>query len=118
MDLVTAYEGDMDLHDDVKVWVPYPASGTAGAFREGAAASSAAYHSDTLAFSFTGYEKSPEGRVAATAEPGYAGLHETSLSLHSAHMRAYGVTGGEGFPVLRWEEGTGVEEIKHGYNRL
>ena len=51
-DLVTAHEGDMDLHDDVKVWVPYPASGTAGAFREGAAYSSAAYHSNTLAYTY------------------------------------------------------------------
>ena len=29
-DLVTAYEGDWMLHDDVKAWLPYPVSGTGG----------------------------------------------------------------------------------------
>ena len=97
-DLVTAYGSDYLLHDDVKTWLPYPVSGTAGSFQSGAAAASASYHGDAKAYAYKRYEQSSRDKVLSTAQPGYADVHETE---YAEDVRA-------AFPKLRWEDGTGV----------
>ena len=47
--LVTAYEGDYRLHEDVKTWLPYPVTATTGSFVSRATSASATYHSDSKA---------------------------------------------------------------------
>ncbi len=94
-DLVTAYGSDFMMHDDISTWIPYPVSGTEGAFQTGAEDTAAEYHDTTLAYHRRHYELSARDRVTATALPGYDGHHETS----------YNTDVTEGFPVLRWEEG-------------
>ena len=97
-DLVTAYEGDFLLHDDVKTWLPYPATGTSGMFQVGAASLAATYHGNALAYTKKGYELSTRDKVERTALPGYAGAHEE---------RTWEI-GHEGPQRLRWEEGIGI----------
>ncbi|MBR3074703.1 MAG: hypothetical protein IKH11_02965, partial [Bacteroidales bacterium] len=97
-DLVTAYEGDFLLHDDVKTWLPYPATGTSGMFQVGAASRAATYHGNALAYTKKGYELSTRDKVERTALPGYAGAHEE---------RTWEI-GHEGPQRLRWEEGIGI----------
>ena len=95
-DLVTAYESDYMLHDDVHTWLPYPAaSGPAGSFREGAAQASATYHVSTAAYSGRTYEESSRDRVLKTTLPGYA-AHPNELSTDVV----------SGFPMLLWRHGT------------
>ena len=75
-DLVTAYEGDFMLHDDVREWLPYPEAETGGNFRNGATECSQTYHGSNAAFFKKEYEISSRNRLLSTALPGYAGLHE------------------------------------------
>ena len=75
-DLVTAYEGDFMLHDDIREWLPYPEAETGGNFRNGAAECSQSYHGSNAAFFKKEYEISSRDRLLSTALPGYAGLHE------------------------------------------
>ena len=82
-DLVTARECDFMLHDDAKVWLPYPAATSGGSFQTGASSAASSYHSNNLAYSSRTYERSAHDRVLASAEPGYAGSHETEHSLES-----------------------------------
>ncbi|MBQ5996522.1 MAG: RHS repeat protein, partial [Bacteroidales bacterium] len=97
-DLVTAYEGDYLLHDDVKTWLPYPASGTSGAFQSNAPAAAANYHNSSLAFSYKGYEDSVRNRVERNALPGYAGAHEAQSQL-AVNMA---------WPKLDWDDTQGI----------
>ncbi len=97
-DLVTAYEGDWMLHDDVKAWLPYPVSGTGGSYQANASQAAAGHHGDTLAYAYKHYEASSRDRVLGTARPGYAGVHEATLSDDTR----------SGFPRLVWQDGTGV----------
>lgn len=97
-DLVTAYEGDWMLHDDVKAWLPYPVSGTDGFYQASAPQAAAGHHGDTLAYAYKRYEASSRDRVLGTARPGYAGVHEATLSDDTR----------SGFPRLVWQDGTGV----------
>ena len=78
-DLVTAYGSDFMMHDDVKIWLPYPVQNTAGAFQTEAENAAAGYHGNDLAYSFNNYEMSSRDRVISTALPGYAGEHEASF---------------------------------------
>ena len=78
-DLVTAYESDFMMHDDVKTWLPYPVHHTAGAFQSAAESAAANYHGTSHAYSFKNYEISSRGRVISTALPGFAGEHETAF---------------------------------------
>ena len=100
-DLVTAYGSDYMLHDDVRTWLPYPASGAAGSFRAGAEDSAASYHGSASAHYGRTYEDSPHDRVTETTLPGYAS--------HPDVTRTDAVSG---FPVLLWRggavEGTGT----------
>ncbi len=90
-DLVTAYESDYMLHDDVRTWLPYPASGTAGSFRSGAAAASASYHGSASAYHGRTYEQSSRDRVLQTTLPGYASHPDEAYTDVVS-----------GFPVLVW----------------
>ena len=94
-DLVTAYESDYMLHDDVRVWLPYPASGTAGSFRSGAASASASYHGSTSAYHGRTYEQSSRDRVLQTTLPGYA-----------SHPDETYTDVVPGFPILLWRGGS------------
>ena len=95
-DLVTAYESDYMLHDDVRTWLPYPAtSGTAGSYRSGAASASATHHGSTAAYSGRTYEESSRDRVLKTTLPGYA-AHPNEMSTDVV----------SGFPMLLWRHST------------
>lgn len=83
MDLVTAREGDFMLHDDVKIWLPYPTASTGGLFQTDAETEAESYHTNSLAYFSKKYEKSSRDRVLSSALPGYAGAHETSYSVSS-----------------------------------
>ena len=76
-DLVTAYDGDFMLHDDIRAWLPYPASSTQGAFQAVADTASINYHDNAKAFVSKTYEISSRDWVDRTALPGYDGVHET-----------------------------------------
>lgn len=76
-DLVTSYESDFMLHDDVKTWLPYPVHDTGGQFQNNALVSSKNYHGSELAYLFKKYELSARERVVSEALPGYAEEHET-----------------------------------------
>ena len=95
-DLVTAYESDFMMHDDVKTWLPYPVRHTAGAFQSAAESAAANYHGNSHAYSFKNYEISSRGRVASTALPGYAGVHETDFDtdVHDSQEPIYDWEGG------------------------
>ena len=97
--LVTAYESDYLLHDDVKTWLPYPVTATTGSFVSGAASASATYHRDSKAYSHKGYEQSSRDYVKTTAAPGFAGVHDNVESIVSV----------TGFPKLIWTDGVGIE---------
>ena len=75
-DLVTSYSSDFMMHDDAKIWLPYPVHNTAGAFQADATNSAADYHENALAYSLKNYELSSRDRVLSSALPGYAGEHE------------------------------------------
>lgn len=96
--LVSSFEGDFMLHDDVKSWLPYPASGSTGAYLSDAIGLSIAYHGSTKAYSFRGYELSALDRIRSEAEPGYAGSHE---SVTGEFVR-------EGYPILKWDDESGA----------
>lgn len=98
-DLVTAYGSDFLLHDDVKTWMPYPASNTDGTFQTEAEQAAAQYHGNDKAYIFNEYELSNRGKVLSTALPGYAGVHSTSFQKDIASE----------FPILEWEENGVVE---------
>ena len=105
--LVTAYEGDYLLHDDVKTWLPYPVTATTGSFVSGAASASATYHSDSKAYSHKGYEQSSRDVVKTTAVPGFAGVHDNVESIVSV----------TGFPKLIWTDGVGIEGANETYRK-
>ena len=104
LDLVTAYEGDYALHDDVRSWLPYPVSGTQGQYQSGAAAQAASYHSDSRAYYYKKYEVSPSGEKKATALPGYQGEHETTITEDAFRSQWLGL------PELMWENGMVVRK--------
>jgi RHS repeat-associated protein len=97
--LVTAYEGDYLLHDDVKTWLPYPITATTGNFVTNAASASSSYHSNNKSYYHKGYEQSSRDIVTTTAVPGYAGVHDNVESIESV----------TGFPNLVWTDGVGIE---------
>ena len=105
--LVTAYEGDYLLHDDVKTWLPYPVTATTGNFITNAASASATYHSDSKAYSHKGYEQSSRDFVKTTAVPGFAGVHDNVESIVSV----------TGFPKLIWTDGVGIEGANETYKK-
>ena len=105
--LVTAYESDYLLHDDVKTWLPYPVTATTGSFVSGAASASATYHSDSKAYSHKGYEQSSRDFVKTTAVPGFAGVHDNVESIVSV----------TGFPKLIWTDGVGIEGANETYRK-
>ncbi|MBQ1913093.1 MAG: RHS repeat-associated core domain-containing protein [Bacteroidales bacterium] len=100
-DLVTAYEGDYLLRDDVKAWLPYPVTGTNGSFQTAAPTSSATYHTNSLAYQYKGYEQSRRDRVECTRLPGYGSAHENTLT---DNVRA-------GLTHYLWADGYGVANI-------
>lgn len=69
--LVSTYEGDYLLHDDVKIWQPFPALSWDGGFVSNAANLSLTYHSSIRAYTYTEYEKSLRDRIVSTSLPGY-----------------------------------------------
>ena len=79
-DLVTVYEGDFMLNDDVMVWHKFPHTPAldSGEWVDGAPAAAAEYFSDTLAFSLKNYAISSEGRVLSEALPGHGTAHMTT----------------------------------------
>ncbi len=91
-DLVTVYESDFLLHDDVKTWKPYPVSETGGTHQAQAKNAAAEFHGNDKAFAFKGYEISNRNRVLTTALPGYQGEHENSVSEDAASS----------FPKYEW----------------
>ena len=93
-DLVTAYESDYMLHDDVRVWLPYPASGTEGTFRSEAASAAATYHNNTSAYHGRTYEESSRDKVIHTTLPGYASHPDDTYT-----------DAVSGFPILLWRDG-------------
>lgn len=95
-DIVTAYEYDYMLHDDVRTWLPYPAtSRTAGSFRNEAASASASYHGNTSAYYGRTYEESSRNRVLKATLPGYSSHpDESSTNVISE------------FPMLLWRHST------------
>ena len=97
-DLVTSYSSDFMMHDDAKIWLPYPVHNTAGAFQADATNSAADYHENALAYSLKNYELSSRDRVLSSALPGYAGEHETEYEKDVV----------SGFPVLKWKN-TGID---------
>ena len=94
-DLVTAYESDFMLHDDVKIWLPYPAQSTCGDFQTDAVEEAESYHGNQLAYSLRNYELSSRDRIISEALPGYAGDHETSYIIDVADQLCN----------YRWENG-------------
>lgn len=99
-DLVTVYESDFLLHDDVKTWLPFPVQDTGGDYQEGAERTAATFHGNPKAYFYRGYEISGRDRVLSTALPGYEGEHENTLTDSSAiafpkyMWGASGVSGG------------------------
>lgn len=83
-DLVTAYESDYLLHDDVKSWLPFPVPDTGGDYQTLADKKAAAFHGNSKAYFYKGYEQSGRDKVIATALPGYEGEHENTWSDCSA----------------------------------
>ena len=100
IDNVIAYESDMMLHDDVKVWLPYPVTSSNGEFQSDATDYAAAYYNSDKAFVHKNYEVSERDKVLSTALPGYEGLHET----------VYETDVEEDFPTLRWENGNVLQK--------
>ena len=70
-DLVYHRDGDFMLHDDVKLWLPYPENTLGGAYQPSAAMESVIENNSSLPYTFTGYEKSSRDKVLETALPGY-----------------------------------------------
>lgn len=100
-DLVTAYGSDYLLHDDARVWLPYPVANSGLAFQSGAEQAAATYHDNALAYQAKTYEHSARDRVLSEALPGFAGTHETAYSEDV-------VEGGTPFPHYVWVDGTGI----------
>ncbi|MDY4482307.1 MAG: RHS repeat-associated core domain-containing protein [Candidatus Cryptobacteroides sp.] len=92
-DLITVYESDFLLHDDVKTWMPYPVPETGGTHQAQAKNAAAAFHGNDKAFTFKGYEISNRNRVLTSALPGYQGEHENSVSEDAASS----------FPKYEWK---------------
>ena len=95
--LYYAYDGDYLLHDDVRAWLPYPDFRLSGVYEEDAALHAAAYHQDSLAFNYKGYEQSSRDKVAETGLPGYNGLHR---NVETDDVRG-------DVPILMWDEESG-----------
>ena len=94
-DLVTAYGSDFMLHDDARVWLPYPAGTDCGEYQDGADAAAEGHHGSRKAYTAKTYERSSRGRVVSTALPGYDGTHATSYTLAAP----------DSIPRLVWEDG-------------
>ncbi|MGM9787582.1 MAG: hypothetical protein ACI3ZF_01605, partial [Candidatus Cryptobacteroides sp.] len=77
-DLVRAYESDFLMHDDAKVWLPYPVEESLGEYQTDAPSLSALYHEDQRAYYAKSYERSRRDRDLSAALPGYAGEWEKS----------------------------------------
>lgn len=106
-DLVTAYESDYMLHDDVRRWLPYPATGTAGSFRTEAASASSSYHGSGSAFHGRTYEESSRDKVL-----------ETTLPEYSEHPEKFSDDVVSGFPILLWKHGTVTEKGVYSIGQL
>ena len=107
-DLVTAYESDYLLHDDVKSWLPFPVLDTDGDYQTLADQKAASFHGNSKAYFYKGYEQSCRDKVIATALPGYEGEHENTLDEYSAiafPRYAWGTSGisGGDTAYLDWE---------------
>ena len=83
-DLVTIYESDFMLHDDVKIWQPYPANTTAGEYQANAKIYAVGYHGNPTAYFFNRYETSRRDKVLATALPGFVESHENTETCSAA----------------------------------
>lgn len=111
-DLVSAYEGDFMLHDDVRSWLPYPVQGSQGAFQPDATQSSVGFHGHIKAFMAKGYEVSERNRVVSSALPGFSGTHETTVTEDVYRgMQA-------GMPVLEWNNGGVVKKGTYAQKEL
>ena len=97
-DLVTAYEGDYLLHEDVKSWLPYPVQNSGGTFQSNSPAAAASYHGNSAAYMLKRYEESPRDLVIRTALPGYAGTHEGEKDINI----------NTSWPLLSWNDSLGV----------
>lgn len=106
-DLVTAYESDYMFHDDVRRWLPYPATGTAGSFRTEAASASSSYHGSGSAFHGRTYEESSRDKVL-----------ETTLPEYSEHPEKFSDDVVSGFPILLWKHGTVTEKGVYSIGQL
>ncbi len=97
-DLVTAYEGDCLLHEDVRAWLPYPVANTGGNYQTGAPAAAATYHGNNKAYNYKRYELSGRDKQTGAAVPGYQGIHEASFSDDVPTA----------FQKLEWNDASGV----------
>ena len=99
--LVTAYQADSLLHEDARVWLPYPVADTTFAYHPDAVSQAIDFHGDSLAYNAKTYERSARNKVKREALPGYDGSHETVYSEGICQ---------DGFPQLLWEDATGITQ--------
>ena len=97
--LITAYQADSLLHDDARIWLPYPVADTTFVYHPDAISQAIAFHGDSLAYYAKTYERSARDRVEREALPGFDGAHETVYSEDICQ---------DGFPQLMWEDGSGI----------
>lgn len=97
--LITAYQADSLLHDDARIWLPYPVADTTLVYHPDAISQAIAFHGDSLAYYAKTYERSARDRVEREALPGFDGAHETVYSEDICQ---------DGFPQLMWEDGSGI----------
>lgn len=84
-DLVTPATPDFLDHEDTRVYNPYPASGTAGAYRSGALAAQQSYYgSGVKAFTENTYEISSRNRIVASSLPGFTETTTASTASSAA----------------------------------
>ena len=99
-DLVTAYEGDFMMNDDVKVWHNFPHTPVldSGEWVDGAPAAAASHFSDTLAYNLKDYAVSSEGRVLGEALPGHGTAHMTTYGESAWRFWHYPIWNDTGIP--------------------
>ena len=97
--LITAYQADSLLHDDARIWLPYPVADTTLTYYSDATSQAIAFHGDSLAYYAKTYESSARNKVEREALPGFDGAHETVYSEDICQ---------DGFPQLMWEDGFGI----------
>ena len=97
--LITAYQADALLHDDARIWLPYPVADTTLVYHPDAISQAIAFHGDSLAYYAKTYESSARNKVEREALPGFDRAYETVYSEDICQ---------DGFPQLMWEDGSGI----------